>query len=343
MESLNRQLVLVRRPRGPVRVDDFEMREQQRPVPGPEEALVRVLWLSFDPTQRGWLNDIPGYMPPVGIGEVMRATAVGQVVESNTSELAVGDFVQGLFGWQDWAVAGPATELGGKVPDGLAPTKVLGVLGITGLTAYFGLLDVGQPHTGDTVVVSGAAGATGSVAGQIARIKGCRSVGIAGGPEKCAWVTEVAGFDACIDYKSGSVSKQLAELCPQGIDIYFDNVGGDILDACLARLAMKARIVLCGGISSYNATELPPGPKNIMMLVIRRARMEGFLILDYVDRFAEAVGELAAWYRNGQLRDAEDIQEGLENAPATLGRLFEGKNLGKQLLKVADPPISGAD
>ena len=256
--------------------------------------------------------------------------------------MAIGDYVQGMFGWQDWAVTGAEVAFGGKVPDGVPPTKALGVLGLTGLTAYFGLLDIGQPKSGDTVVVSGAAGATGSVAGQIARIKGCRTIGIAGGGQKSAWVTEVAGFDACIDYKAEDVKKRLGQLCPQGIDIYFDNVGGDILDACLARLAMKARVVLCGGISSYNATELPPGPKNISMLVIRRARMEGFLIIDFADRFAEAANALAAWYQDGQLRDAEDIQEGLENAPATLRRLFEGRNLGKQLLKVADPPISAA-
>ncbi len=341
--AFNRQLVLARRPAGLVQDDDFELREEKVPAPGPDQALVRVLWLGFDPTQRGWLNDVPGYMPPVGIGEVMRASAVGQVIESNTPQLVVGRFVQGMFGWQDWAVTGAEVPFGVKVPDGVAPTKALGVLGITGLTAYFGLLDIGQPNAGDTVVVSGAAGATGSVAGQIARIQGCRTIGIAGGQQKCAWVTETAGFDACIDYKSEDVKKRLAQLCPQGIDIYFDNVGGDILDACLAHLAMKARVVLCGGISSYNATELPPGPKNIMMLIIRRARMEGFLILDFAHRYAEAAGELAAWYQAGQLRDAEDIQEGLENAPATLRRLFEGRNLGKQLLKVADPPIAAAE
>jgi NADPH-dependent curcumin reductase CurA len=309
------------------------------PVPGPQQALVRVLWLSCDPTQRGWLNDAPSYMPPVGIAEVMRAFAVGQVVESNTADWAVGDFVQGLLGWQDWVVTSPAVPLT-KVFDREALTKGLGVFGITGMTAYFGMLDIGRPKTGEMVVVSGAAGATGSVAGQIARIKGCHTVGIAGGPEKCSWVTEVAGLDACIDYKNEDVGKRLDELCPKGIDIYFDNVGGDLLDACLARLAMKARVVMCGGISAYNATEPPPGPKNILMLIIRRARMEGFIILDYADRFGEAAEELAKWHRTGQLHDAEDVHEGLESAPTALRRLFEGRNLGKQLIKVAEPPIS---
>ena len=251
----------------------------------------------------------------------------------------MGDFVQGLLGWQDWVVTSPAVPLT-KVFDAGAPTKALGVFGMTGMTAYFGMLDIGRPKVGETVVVSGAAGATGSVAGQIARIKGCRTVGIAGGPEKCAWVTEVAGFDACIDYKNEDVGKRLDELCPQGIDVYFDNVGGDLLDACLGRLAMKARVVLCGGISAYNATDPPPGPRNILMLIIRRARMEGFIILDYADRFGEAAEELAGWHRSGQLNDAQDIAEGLETAPAALRRLFECRNLGKQLIKVAEPPIS---
>jgi len=342
MTDVNRQLVLVHRPLGAVADSDFELRTSPAPEPGPGQFLVRVLWLSFDPTQRGWLNDVASYVPPVQIGEVMRAGAVGQVVESHHPDFAAGDYVQGTFGWQDWVVTDGRGMLPVmKVPAGISPTSVLGVYGITGLTAYFGLLDVGQPQEDDVVVVSGAAGATGSVAGQIARIMGCHTIGIAGGPEKCAWVRDVAHFDAVIDYKHDDVRSRLAELAPRGIGVYFDNVGGPTLEACLDHLALHARVVLCGGISSgYTAEALPPGPRNYMQLVIRRARMEGFLILDYASRFAEGVTELRRWVESGAIVAAEDVQEGLEHAPATLRRLFEGRNLGKQLLKVADPPIA---
>ncbi|MBK9180400.1 MAG: NADP-dependent oxidoreductase [Acidimicrobiales bacterium] len=342
MTDVNRQLVLARRPIGAVQDDDFELRTGPVPEPGPGQFLVRVLWLSFDPTQRGWLNDVPSYVPPVQIGEVMRAGAVGQVVASHNPGFAVGDYVQGTFGWQDYvATDGTGMLPVTKVPPGVPPTAVLGVFGITGLTAYFGMLELGHPKEGDVVLVSGAAGATGSVAGQIARVKGCRVIGTAGGPEKCAWVRDVAGFDECIDYKADDVGRRLAELAPRGIDVYFDNVGGPVLEAALANLGLRARVVLCGGISSgYTMEELPPGPRNYMQLVIRRARMEGFLVLDYAPRFAEAVAQLAAWVADGSIRTAEDVQVGLERAPATLRRLFEGKNLGKQLLKVADPPIA---
>ena len=246
--------------------------------------------------------------------------------------------MQSTFGWQDYAigrVGGPMPMT--KLPPGVPPTWVLGVLGITGLTAYFGLLDLGKPQPGETVVVSGAAGATGSVAGQIAKLKGCRVVGIAGGSTKCAWLTEEAHFDAAIDYKAQDVQEQLGKLCPDGVHVYFDNVGGAILDAALFHIAEHARVVLCGGISGYNETEPPPGPRNLMNLVIRRARMEGFIVLDYLPHFGEAVQELAGWVASGEIAHREDVQEGLENAPRTLLRLFEGRNLGKQLLKVADP------
>ena len=246
--------------------------------------------------------------------------------------------MQGGFGWQEYAVT---TGKGGlmpasKIPAGASLTAPLGVLGITGLTAYFGLLDLGQPKGGETCVVSGAAGATGSIAGQIARIKGCRVIGIAGGPDKCAWLTDAARFDAAIDYKSEDVAARLRELCPDRIHIFFDNVGGEILDAVLAQIAMKARIVLCGGISRYNDEELQPGPKNYFNLILQRARMEGFILVDYYRRFAEGVQELNGWLDSGQLVHQEDIQEGFANAPRTFLRLFEGKNLGKQLLKIAD-------
>jgi NADPH-dependent curcumin reductase CurA len=338
MTTRNRQWLLRARPSGMVRESDFELRESDAPVPKDGEALVRVLYLSFDPAMRGWMEDRPSYIPPVALGEVMRAGAVGQVVESKSPEYRVGDFVQGTFGWQDYAIASrggimPASPL----PKGVPLTWPLGVCGITGLTAYFGLLDLGKPKAGETVVVSGAAGATGSVAGQIAKIQGCRVIGIAGGAEKCRWLTEQAHFDAAIDYKHENVGRRLHELCPKGIDVYFDNVGGEILDAALANLAQRARIVQCGGISAYNETTPPPGPRNLMNLVVTRSRMEGFIVIDYLPRFAEGAAQLAKWVMEGKIAHAEDIQRGLENAPKTFLRLFQGKNLGKQLLKVADP------
>jgi hypothetical protein len=339
--EVNRQWVLRQRPVGMVRESDFEWRESAVPEPRDGEVLVRNLYLSFDPAMRGWLEDRPSYIPPVAIGEVMRAGAIAQIVTSRHAGFEPGEILQGTFGWQDYAVTRPGSPLtGAKVPANVPLTWPLGVLGITGLTAYFGLLDVGQPKAGETVVVSGAAGATGSVAGQIAKLKGCRVVGIAGGPDKCRWLTETAHFDAAIDYKSERVAARLRELCPDRIDVYFDNVGGEILDAVLAHINQKARVVLCGGISSYNEKEPPPGPRNYMALVIQRARMEGFIVLDYLARFGPAMAELAGWVAEGRIAHAEDVQVGLENAPRTLLRLFEGRNLGKQLLQVAEPPLT---
>lgn len=333
---VNRQWRLARRPEGFVRESDFEWVEEPAPVPGEGEVLVRTLYLSLDPAMRAWMTDRPSYIPPVGIGEVMRAGGVGQVVESRSPGFREGQFVQGLFGWQDYAIAGPSAPPG-PVSDDVPLPWHLGVLGITGLTAYFGMLDLGRPQAGETVVVSGAAGATGSVAGQIAKIEGARVVGIAGGPEKCGWLKRDAHFDAAIDYKSEDVGARLDALCPQGVDVFFDNVGGDILDAVLARIAQRARIVLCGGISAYNEKEPPPGPRNLMNLVVRRGRMEGFIVLDYASRFREGTEKLSAWVREGRIAHLEDIQDGLENAPKALLRLFEGRNLGKQLLRVAEP------
>ncbi len=297
--------------------------------------LIRNLYLSMDPTQRGWMAR-DSYLPAVKIGEVMRSFAVGRVETSRHPGFVPGDLVQGMFGWQDYAVVAGEGRGVTKLPAGTPIPLAMSAFGATGLTAYFGLLDVGRPVAGETVVVSGAAGATGSAVGQIAKIKGCRTIGIAGGAEKCAWLTREAGFDAAIDYKSEDVAARLAELCPKGIDIYFDNVGGELLDVALARLAMRGRVVLCGAISGYNATEMPPGPKNYLSLLINRGRMEGFIILDYLHRAGEAIQELAPWIASGQLKDRVDIQEGLENAPKTLNRLFAGENQGKQLLKIAD-------
>ncbi len=330
----NRQWLLARRPQGAIEDNDFQFVETDAPTPGEGEVLVRVLMLSCDPTQRGWIAR-DTYLPAVKIGEVVRSYGAGRIEASNTPDFKVGDIVSGLVGWQDYVAMNPKGQLSRLAPG--APLEMaMSVLGMTGRTAYFGLIDVGRPAAGETVVVSGAAGATGSVVGQIAKIKGCRAIGVAGGPEKCRWLTEVLGFDAAIDYKSESLKARLKELCPDGIDIFFDNVGGDFLDAALARLALRGRVVLCGGIANYNASEPPPGPKNYLNLVSRRGRMEGFLVSDYAKRYAEAVAALADWVKEGKIKHRVDVQHGLENAPAALRRLFEGRNEGKQLLRVAE-------
>ncbi len=337
--NTNRQWLLAKRPHGMVGAENFEYVETPIPEPGDGEVLVRNLFFSFDPTQRGWMEDRESYLPPVQLGEPMRAGSIGQVAASNHPDYAVGDIVQTTGGWQDFVVVAPSQAVMGltQVPDGIPPEMMMSVLGVTGLTAYFGLLDLGQPKAGETVLVSGAAGATGSVAGQIARIKGCRVVGIAGGPEKCAWLKNEAGFDEVIDYKNEDVNARIAETCPNKVDVFFDNVGGDILEAALNHINMRARVVLCGGISNYNATEPVPGPANLMNLVIMRARMEGFIVIDYMHRAEEAIGDLLNWIQNEGLIYQVDLQEGFENIPHTLQRLFTGQNLGKQLLKVADP------
>jgi NADPH-dependent curcumin reductase CurA len=330
----NRQWLLARRPQGALRNEDFTFVETEAPTPGEGEVLVRNLMLSCDPTQRGWIAG-DTYLPAVRIGEVVRSLGAGRVVASNASGFSVGDTVSGLVGWQDYFAMNPKGQLN-KLPPGAPLELAMSTLGLTGITAYFGLLEVGRPVAGETVVVSGAAGATGSVVGQIAKIKGCRAIGIAGGAEKCRWLTEVASFDAAIDYTAEDVPARLKELCPKGIDIFFDNVGGDILDAALARLAMRGRVVLCGAIANYNATEQPPGPKNYLSLLLQRGRMEGFIVLDYMPRASEAVTALAGWVQEGKIKYEVDVQHGLENAPATLRRLFEGRNDGKQLLRIAD-------
>jgi NADPH-dependent curcumin reductase CurA len=335
---VNRQWLLASRPQGMVKESDFEYRESSLGEPADGEVLVRVLYLSFDPAMRGWIEDRPSYLPPVQIGEVMRAGAVGQVVASRRPEFSEGDLVQGMLGWQEYALIGSAGAATLTVlPPGTPPTWPLGVLGITGLTAYFGMLDLGRPAEGETAVVSGAAGATGSVAGQIAKLRGCRVIGIAGGPEKCGWLTAEANFDEAIDYKSEPVERRLGELCPGGIDVFFDNVGGSILEAALTHVGQGARFVLCGGISGYNEKEPRPGPRNLMNLVIRSARMEGFIVLNYASRFGEGVKDLARWVAEGRIHFQEDIQQGFENVPRTLLRLFHGQNVGKQLLEVAKP------
>jgi len=340
-KPVNRMLKLKDRPMGAVSSENFELFEEEVLDIEEGQMLIKVLYLSFDPTQRGWLNDIPSYMPPVQIGEVMRAGAVGQVVESRNKNFTEGDLVQGSFGWQEYVVTDGSSDFmpAQKIPEGIPPTSALSVFGVTGLTAYFGMLDIGKPQEGDTVLVSGAGGATGSVAGQIAKIKGANKIiGIAGGSDKCKWVVEEAGYDHCIDYKNENVGQKIIELAPEGLNIYFDNVGGPILESSLACIAQKARVVLCGGISSgYSMESLPPGPSTLMNLVIQRARMEGFIVIDYAERFPDAIIDLGRWVSEGKIVYREDIAEGLENCPETLGNLFKGKNLGKQLLKLANP------
>lgn len=343
LHSGNRQWVLRRRPEGLVSAEDFELRDAPRPALVPGSAVVQTLYFSFDPTQRGWLNDAPGYMPPVQVGEPMRAAGIGQVVESNRADLKRGDLVQGLMSWQEFFLYEDKPQDQTfrslqKISADVPLTDRLSVFGLTGTTAYFGMVDVGAVRSGDVVVVSGAAGATGSIAGQIAKIKGAATViGIAGGAAKCRWLVEKGGFDAAIDYRSEKVSARLRQLAPKGVDLYFDNVGGDVLDAVMLNLAFRARIVICGGISSGYGTKMAPGPKHYMQLVFKSARMEGFLLLTFAQRMGEAVEQLKAWVAGGRLHYEVDVVQGFENAPDTLRRLFEGRNFGKQLLKVADP------
>jgi hypothetical protein len=282
---------------------------------------------------RGWMNEGRSYIPPVGIGEVMRAGGAGRVVTSRHPGFAAGDYVTGIPGIQEYAVMAGDTLT--KVDPSATPLPVyVSVLGLTGMTAYFGLLDVGKPEAGQTVVVSGAAGAVGMIVGQIAKIQGCRVVGIAGGAEKCRFIVDELGFDAAIDYKSENLVKALRTHCPKGIDVYFDNVGGDVLDACLANLARRARIVICGAISQYNATTGVKGPSNYMMLLVTRSRMEGFVVFDYAARYAEGAKQLAQWLKEGRLKSREDIVKGFETFPEALLKLFAGENTGKLILEV---------
>jgi len=331
--TTNRQFKLAKRPVGMVQRSDFDYTESPVPVPGDGEVLVKILYISLDPAMRGWMNEGKSYIPPVGIGEVMRAGTVGRVIASNDPGIAVGEHVLGTLGVQEYAVA-KAKGLT-KVDPTLVPLPVyLGTLGMPGMTAYFGLLDVGKPKAGDTVVVSGAAGAVGQVVGQIAKIKGCRVVGIAGGQDKCDYLRSI-GFDAAIDYKHEDVKSALRQQCPKGVDVYFDNVGGEILDAVLTQLAMHARIVICGAISQYNETQIT-GPRNYLSLLVHRASMTGMVVFDYASRYGEAAREMAGWMASGQLKTREDVVEGLETFPETLLKLFKGENTGKLVLKVAD-------
>ncbi|HET7503708.1 MAG TPA: NADP-dependent oxidoreductase [Kofleriaceae bacterium] len=333
MVRKNHRFTLAARPSGMVRPSDFSYEQEDLREPGDGEMVVAVRYISLDPAMRGWMNEGKSYVPPVKIGEVMRAFAIGRVVESNHPRFAVGDHVSGLFGVQEFALSDGRDVFPGDPR--LAPLPVmLGTLGMPGLTAYFGLLDIGKPVAGQTVVVSGAAGAVGSVVGQIAKLKGCRAVGIAGGPDKCRYLGEI-GFDAAIDYKAVDVKAALREHCPKGIDVYFDNVGGDILDAALTQLARNARVVICGAISQYNNATPVKGPSNYLSLLVNRASMTGMVVMDFAPRFPAALAEMAQWLAAGKLRSREDIVRGLETFPHALLKLFTGENHGKLVLEVA--------
>jgi NADPH-dependent curcumin reductase CurA len=335
MTQTNHQFRLAARPIGLPKASDWNATEEPVRQPNDGEVLVKVQYLSLDPAMRGWMNEGKSYIPPVGIGEVMRAGGAGRVVASKHPGFADGDEVQGGFGIQEYATVKGETLT--KVDTRIAPLPVwLGTLGMPGFTAYFGLLDIGKPKEGETIVVSGAAGAVGTVVGQIGKIKGCRVVGIAGGADKCRYLVEELGFDAAIDYKSADVKTALKQHCPKGIDVYFDNVGGDILDAALTQLARHARIVICGAISQYNNTTAVKGPSNYLSLLVNRATMTGMVVFDYAARYGEAAREMAGWMKDGKLKARVDIVEGLSTFPDTLLKLFKGENTGKLVLKVAD-------
>jgi NADPH-dependent curcumin reductase CurA len=333
-EKMNRQWRLAARPVGTFKDSDFTWTEEPVPALDEGEVLVHSQYISLDPTNRGWANATDTYLPAVKLGDVMRGGAIGLVEESRNPKFKTGDLVSGLFGWQEYAVSDGTGVSKLPVIPGLPLTAYLGLFGHIGLTAYYGLLDVGMPKEGETLVVSGAAGAVGSLVGQIGKIKGCYVAGIAGTDEKCKWLTEELGFDAAINYKTENISEALKRACPKGVDIYFDNVGGEILEAVLAQINLGARIPLCGMISQYNATERPVGPSNLAMLIIRRARMQGFLVSDYMSRAEEAMTQLGRWLMEGKIKYRVDVVEGLEQTPRAVNKLFDGSNQGKLVVKI---------
>jgi NADPH-dependent curcumin reductase len=337
----NHQIRLAARPVGMPKHSDWSFTEEPVKEPDAGGVLVKVLCISLDPAMRGWMNEGKSYIPPVGIGEVMRAGGIGKVIASKNASFAVGDLVNVGTGMQEYVLI-PEDQIKRSGMFKIDPrmgsiTQWLNVLGMPGMTGYFGLIDIGQPKAGETLVVSGAAGAVGQTVGQVAKIKGCRVVGIAGSPAKCEWVVKELGFDACIDYKAGlnAVKDGLKQHCPNGVDIYFDNVGGEILDTVLTRINKKARIIICGAISQYNNTTPVQGPKNYLSLLVNRARMEGMVVFDYADRYHLAVAEMAGYLKAGKMKSKEDVVDGLNTFPETLLKLFNGENFGKLVLRVA--------
>lgn len=339
-KTANRQWLLARRPVGDVKIDDFRYAETEIPVPGDGDVLVRTLYFGYDASQRIWLTEDGGYMPPIQIGEAMRCMGIGQVVASKDPNYKPGDLVEGFMSWQDYVIArgdGPMPLR--HLPKGDYPLSWnLGVFGVGGLTAYFGVTDGLKVKPGDTVVVSAATGATGSLAGQIAKLLGAKKViGIAGGPEKCAWVLEKAGYDAAIDYRNDDISAKLTELCPEGVDAYFDNVGGDMLDTLLLHMAHKGRILICGAMASGYTDVKLQGPSNYMRICTHQLTMQGILLFFYRDQLGEGAAQLGKWLKEGKLHVEESLHEGFEKAPQLLPTMFSGKSPGKLLLHVADP------
>ncbi len=336
MPETNRVWRLRKRPVGELTNDVLSLEEEAIPEPGEGEYLFRLNYLSLDPTNRIWMSDIDQYMPPVAIGAPMRGVVCGTVVKSNNPRFKVGEIVSGLGVWADYQIGEPGmmNPMGdtGSVPI----ADAFGTFAVVGPTAYFGLLDLGAPAAGETVVVSAAAGAVGSIVGQIAKIKGCRAVGLAGSDEKCRWITDELGFDAAINYKTENIEQALKAACPDGIDVYFDNVGGEILDTCLKQMNIGGRIPTCGLISQYNATDVPPGPVNYPMILMQRVKVQGFIVTDYAERYPEAIQALAGWMAEGKITVRQDIEEGLENALEALKKLFTGANTGKLMIRVAD-------
>jgi hypothetical protein len=333
--ATNRQILLKRRPEGLVQHDDFESVVGARPEPGDGEMLVRTDWLGIDATVRTWLSKAEGYIPPVELGEVVRCSGIGTVLESRSAKAPEGSLVATLTGWQEYAVVGDDPMLTTVLPEGSDPLAALSVFGAAGMTAYVGLMEIGNATAGETVVVSAAAGGTGSIAVQIAKILGCRVIGIAGTDEKCTWLVDELGLDGAINHRTDDLSARLKELCPKRIDVFFDNTGGSILDAVLGRLADNGRVVLCGAISSYNDAHKPPGPANYLNLISRRGRMQGFISWDYWGRWAEITEQLEKWMFEGKLVHREHIFEGLESAPDALNAMFTGENVGKTVIRVA--------
>jgi NADPH-dependent curcumin reductase len=334
MAHTNHAVRLIARPAGEPKRSDFSFTDEPVPAIADGQLLLKVLYLSLDPAMRGWMNEGKSYIAPVGLGDVMRAGGIGEVIESKHPKFLAGDIVSGMTNVQTFCV----TDGKGftKVDPRLAPlTTYLNVLGMPGMTAYWGLMDVGQPKAGETLVVSGAAGAVGATVGQVAKIKGCRVVGIAGGKEKCDFVVNTLGFDACIDYKTEDVKKALKAACPSGIDIYFDNVGGEILDIVLTQINLKARIVICGAISQYNNMTAVKGPANYLSLLVNRARMEGIVVFDYAPKYKEAAIEMGGWLAAKKMVSKEHVVEGIDTFPETLMKLFKGENFGKLVLKIA--------